>query len=181
MEWRCWFYVYLMWHESGGLRTRSQTAPGTARGLMQFEAATAWDVIKIYVMGPTPGLVARLAAAAGVDRATVAIPVIKAFAALPNPGPVWPPIGLAKQIEHWLLAHDSFGIELMQMQFARYRVFIPGVPVRLLRGPRSPAARQSYANLWADAWWRGAQKVRAKRIADFMEDAAGLNVASPPT
>jgi hypothetical protein len=177
-KWRVWFYTYLMWHESAQLTTRVQGNDGPGRGLMQFEATTAWDTIKIYVLGATPGLVARLAQAANADVQTEMAPALRSFAAMPNPHNVWPTDSPANQIEAWLLNNDRFGMTLMQIQFERFDSVLPPLPpVVPSADPRDPSFRSQHASVWADQWWKGPAAQRPDRIDSFEDSAAALNAA----
>lgn len=176
-DWQAWFYTYLLWHESAQLTTRRQFSGGPGRGLMQFEATTAWDTIKVYVLGPTKGLVARLAAAVDVDRNTVMLPALRAFADAGHPHNVWPSGAPMNQVERWLLTSDSFGLTLMQMQLDRYRVTLPPAPFTIADDPRDPTVHEAFADLWADQWWKGPASVRPTRIGQFLASARSLDQA----
>jgi len=177
-HWRAWFQTYLMWHESAQLATRRQFNNGPGRGLMQFEATTAWDTIKLYVLGPTPGLVRRLADAANVEVQSEMAPALQAFGALPNPGNVWPAASPASRVECWLLNNDRFGIALMQIHLERFGAALPPFPPVLpTADPRDPKFRSQHAEAWADEWWKGPAAERPARLQAFHASAAALNLA----
>ena len=178
VAWHSWFYTYLMWHEGSQLTTRTQKNDGPARGLMQLEATTAWDTIKIYVMGPTAGLVARLADAAGVGADTEMKPTLKAFGKLANPANEWPDASPANKVEQWLLSSDSLGICLMQIFFERFDTTLPPLPpVLATEDARNPQYHSQFASVWADSWWKGPSAQRAARIQQFLASAAALDAA----
>lgn len=66
-NWILWTFLYIIWYEGKNATTRRQDGGGPARGLMQMEPATLHDLVKQYVFGPTSGLIANLAQAAGVS------------------------------------------------------------------------------------------------------------------
>jgi hypothetical protein len=178
--WHSWFYTYLLWHESAQLSTRTQRGAGPGRGLMQFEATTAWDTIKIHVLGPTPGLIARLADAAGVDADSQMKPALRGFAALGDPDNVWPDDSPVNQVEAWLLSSDSFGICLMQIQFERFHATLPPLPpVAAGEDPRNTDYHAQFAQVWADSWWKGPADQQSARLQQFLTSAATLDQALP--
>jgi hypothetical protein len=174
--WASWFYTYLMWHESAALTTRTQSGGGPGRGLMQFEATTAWDLANIYVV-KNAARVASLADAAGVDSAAMQS-ALQAFADAGDPSNVWPPDGDQSKIEGWLLNSDTFGVTLMQLQFHRYSVdFPPIAPTTTAADPQSADTLGQHADTWADNWWKGPASQRPGRISAFLSSARALNTA----
>ena len=88
---------------------------------MQFEPRTVRDLIANYILGPTPGIVANLAAAAGVSEEEMRA-ALRAFSGsdAPRTRNTWPlpnPGDPSTKIEEWLLGVDSFGIKLMRLYF----------------------------------------------------------------
>ena len=177
-NWRTWFYVYLLWHESAQLTTRVQRADGPGRGLMQFEPSTAWGTIKYYVLGATPGLVARLARGAQVDAASVMLPTLRKFANLLDPGETWP--AAVPEIERWLVQRDGFAFTLLQIALERFRVSLPPfLPILSTVDPRDPLVQPQFAEVWADCWWKGPAAQRPLRIQQFLASARALQAALP--
>jgi hypothetical protein len=155
--WIVWTLLYIIWYEGRGATSRKQTN-GPARGLMQMEPQTLQELIALYVLGSTPGLVANLAAAAGVSRDEMAA-ALTAFKNAPKPTHnVWPdpaPNDPATKIEQWLLDVDSFGIKLMRYVFRRAgqgHRFPPSDPARVGDDPQSEAHKKDHSEHWARRW-----------------------------
>lgn len=187
-RWIAWLFLYICWYEGSRATTRTQKGTGPARGFMQFEPQTLWDLIDIYVFGATPGLIRNLAAAAGVSEDEMREALL-AFRRSPLPPTnVWPnptPNDPAGKIERWLLDLDSFGIKLMRFQFRRESAhqFPPEDPADRAQDPQQDRFKGQFSEQWAK-WWKrqfrgGAGELpdeeRTRKKRDFEERARQLD------
>ncbi|MCO5167918.1 MAG: hypothetical protein M9894_16360 [Planctomycetes bacterium] len=182
-RWMLWTLLYIMWHEGRGATTRQQGGGGPARGLMQFEPRTLWDLINYFIFGPAPGLIANLAAAAGVspDEMREALDGFRAFADARDRN-VWPnpTNGPATKIEEWLTTIDSFGIKLFRYYFRAQgdaHRFPPRESSDLTLDAQADSHKDQHAEHWA-RWWKkafaGPDDEREKR-STFLERADQLD------
>jgi len=158
-RWIIWVLLYVMWHEGMGARTRTQTGGGPGRGLMQFEPGTLHWLIKEYVLGPTPGLVANLAAAAGVSPDEMREALRSFRDSADPPSNVWPnpaPNSPEKKLERWLLEVDSFGVKMMRYVFkalGQEHTFPPQNDVDRTADPQDERFKSEHSGHWA-RWWK---------------------------
>lgn len=191
-RWILWHFLYIIWMESSGATTRKQGGGGPARGVMQMEPRTLWDVLKWYVLGKTKGLVANLAKAAGVSEKEMR-EAIDDFVnnnsetyTDPDTGKQkkrgknsWPQSGAGKKIEKWLLEIDSFGIKLMRYYFKTMGTShsFPPADKDYKKDCKSDAVKDEHANGWAK-WWKkvfGSDEEKKKKLKDFKGWAAKLD------
>jgi hypothetical protein len=163
-KWILWHFLYIIWWESTRATKRVQDKKGPARGLIQMEPKTLWSLIKNYILGPKPGLVANLAKAAGVTEKEM-LDALKAFRDAEvfkekdedgNPiNNVWPKNEVAKKVEEWLKNIDSFAIKLMRYYFKQYREhrFPPKKLENMPKDPRGDEFKEEHAEGWA-RWWK---------------------------
>lgn len=152
-------------------------------------------MITFYVFGPTPGLIANLAAAAGVspEDMRAALDAFRRFQdardrnVWPNPAPGDP----ASKVEEWLLSIDSFGIKLLRYAFRAEgdpHSFPPSRPEDLTFDAQDDSLKDDHASHWA-RWWKrsfGGPEDEAEKRGTFREHAEQLDDvaeragASPP-
>lgn len=199
-EWATTFFVYLMWWESNGGKSRKQSSGGPGRGLIQMEATTMWDLYNHY------SRVQKNKHNRFLDDCSWAVEkpradVVKALEVFwesnkptshnSHPRNTWPSTGDESLIEDWITNIDAFAIVLLYKQLTRgtSKKIPPTSSANLIKDPRSDAFKEEHAEAWAKHWKRqfkggdtekNAQKkkfiARAKK-ADSLEQA--LNKALP--
>lgn len=199
-EWIAWQFLYLIWWESGRARHRRQLGDGPARGLIQMEPATLWDLLDRFVL-PKPNRVALLADSAGVsvDDMGFLLGTFREANKLWDDDRQtwvgrnsWPVDGDARQVEEWLTLVDSFAITAMRLYFFQFAThhFPPQSSADLPADPREARFKGEFSEGWAQ-WWKRvfhggpAERERLKR--EFEVRAAELdgisrdgNGGSPP-
>lgn len=162
-KWILWHFLYIIWWESTKATKRVQDQKGPARGLIQMEPKTLWSLIKNYVLGPKPGLVANLAKAAGTTEEEM-MKALKDFKGSKEPQEnKWPKSENAQKIEEWLTNIDSFAIKLMRYYFKQFREhrFPPEDQENLSKDPRDDKFKEEHAEGWAK-WWKRKFKGKTK-------------------
>lgn len=187
-NWVLWTFLYIIWYEGKQATTRRQDGGGQARGLMQIEPATLHDLIKEYVFGPTTGLIANLAAAAGVSVDDMRH-ALRDFRDHPEPPQNhWPTADIANRankVEDWLLTVDSFGIKLMRYYFKRssHHRFPPANQDDIAESPQEEVFKTEHSEHWAE-WWKRTfhgsptetpQEERKRKKKDFEQRARHLD------
>lgn len=183
--WAFWFFMYLIWWESDGLKRRKQVGGGPARGIIQMEPQTLWDVLKRYVLSAkTKGAVANLAKAAGVPEEDM-LKAIKAFLDKnkaekgdPHGKNSWPTDDPeASKIEAWLENNDVFAVKLLRYFFRWHGdEHLPPVAGTDPSGdPRGEAAKKEYAKSWGEGYNKG-EEGKTKQ-EDFVEKGKALDKA----
>lgn len=183
-QWIVILFCYVIWWEGHRATAREQIGGGPGRGLVQFEPLTLWDLLHRYVLGPTPGLIANLATAAGVTEEEMSA-AIRAFDrdAAP-PSNAWPITTPASAVERWVRDIDTFAVKLMRYEFRRQGAhrFPPSDPADLPRDPRDDAFKRQMAEQWAE-WWKrsfpGGTEERERRIREFVERAREFDRLDP--
>ncbi len=185
--WILWVFLYIIWYEGAAATTRRQGGGGPARGLMQFEPQTVQDLVDQYIFGPTPGLIANLAAAAGVSTSEMRT-ALQAFRNHADPASNrWPssPTDPAAQVEQWLLDIDSFGAKLMRYYFRRFagHRFPPASASDLASSPQDERFKAEHSEHWAE-WWKRVfhgsatetgEEERTRKRQDFEQRARQLD------
>lgn len=157
-NWILWTFLYIIWYEGKNATTRRQDGGGPARGLMQMEPATVHDLIKEYVFGPTSGLIANLAQAAGVSVDDMRNALKDFRDHLEPPQNRWPTqstTNSAHKVENWLLTSDTFGIKLMRYYFKRssQHSFPPANQGDIVKSPQAEQFKAQHSEHWAK-WWK---------------------------
>ncbi len=187
-NWILWTFLYIIWYEGKNATTRRQDGGGPARGLMQMEPATLHDLVKQYVFGPTSGLIANLAQAAGVSDDDMKN-ALRDFRDHPEPPQNrWPATSSsnsAHKVETWLVTVDSFGIKLMRYYFKRnsQHAFPPANLGDISNSPQAAQFKAQHSEHWAQ-WWKKQflgsptetpQQERDRKKGDFEQRARHLD------
>lgn len=177
-KWILWHFLYIIWWESTKATKRKQGGNGPARGIIQMEPETLYDLIRNYILGDTPGLVANLAKAAGVTKEEMS-KALKAFKDKYKTGSnKWPTDPPANKIEEWLTNIDSFAIKLMRYyfkQFANHK--FPPKKGKLSQNPQDDKFKKEHADGWGK-WWKRKfknDKERKRIIKEFIKRARELD------
>lgn len=183
-RWLLWFVLYLIWWESDRLRKRTQSGGGPARGIIQMEPQTLWDVLRRYVMSASvAGAVKNLADAAGVGEDEMK-KAIRAFLKKNATGEKdsehgtneWPSDDEdAAKLEGWLRSNDTFAVKLLRYFFKWHKdEFVPPSDSGDLSGdPQDDKFKPQHAKGWGEGYNRGAEG-KSKQDA-FVERAKGLD------
>ena len=160
-RWIKWHFLYIIWWEGIRATARQQLGGGPARGLMQMEPATLWDLISHYLLGHTDRL-SNLAGAAGVNfdemgsKLSEFVDINKTWN---SDRQVWVgkntwPSG-SNPVEHWLSNVDSFALLIMRYYFRQFleHRFPPQNPANLSDDPQKPIYKAEHSDGWAD-WWK---------------------------
>jgi hypothetical protein len=183
-KWILWQFLYIIWWESTRATTRKQTR-GPARGLMQLEPATLWDMINNYILG-SEARIKNLADAAGVSKEEMkkALEDFRDNNREPHHDGgknSWPNAGDGKKLEEWLLTIDSFGIKLMRLYFKQFRNHrFPPKDGNHSNNPQDEKYKDEFAEGWAK-WWKRyfkSEEQRKEDIEKFKERARELDELS---
>ena len=199
-RWIRWHFLYIIWWEGDRARARQQYSGGPARGLMQLEPATFWDITQNFTFKATRRI-QWLADAAGVSYSEME----QALNAYVENNRVWddglnwwrgknswPTSGGAeRKIENWLSNVDSFAMVMMRFHFARLgggHRFPPENTANLSDNPQRDPYKPEHSLGWA-RWWKrsfpnAGEEERQRRnfetrAADLDNVAAGRNDDDP--
>lgn len=185
-KWITWQFLYIMWWEGTRATERVQRSGGPARGLMQMEPATFWDILEFYV-SRDPARVQLLADATDVsfnemDQALDDFRRNNLVSDGSRGRNSWPGSGPRRKIEDWLTNVDSFALLYMRYYFRRFNShrFPPANSNDLSRDPQGSQFKHEFSEDWAE-WWKRAFSSpddRARQIRNFEERAADLDTVS---
>ncbi|HZU96250.1 MAG TPA: hypothetical protein VFF73_06035 [Planctomycetota bacterium] len=190
--WMFWFFLYLIWWESEGLKRRVQRGTGPARGIIQMEPQTLWDVLKRYVL-KEKDRVANLAKAAGVSEDEME-KALKGFVERnktskegedvgknewpepPKPDSETPPPPEI-DVEGWLRSNDTFAVKLLRYFFKWHgdEHLPPDEGTDEKADPTDDEFKKQFAKDWGEGYNRGPEG--KKKQSEFVEKAKGLDKA----
>jgi hypothetical protein len=199
-RWIRWHFLYIIWWEGDRARARRQYNNGPARGLMQMEPQTFWDITQNFTLQANRRI-EWLAQAAGVSTSEMDT-ALKAFI---EKNKVWDnnlnwwkgrnswptSNGPERKIEDWLSNVDSFAMVMMRYHFARLgsaHRFPPENPANLSDNPQKTAYKPEHSLGWA-RWWKRwfpspDEEYRQRRLfetrAAELDNVAGRNETEPP-
>ena len=185
-KWITWQFLYIIWWEGTRATERVQRAGGPARGLMQMEPATFWDVLEFYVSRDR-SRVQLLAGAADVsfnemDEALDDFRRNNLVSDGSRGRNSWPGSGNRRKVEDWMTNVDSFALLYMRFYFKRFgrHRFPPADSGDLSRNPQGSEFKKEFSNGWAE-WWKRAfssPEDRSRQIRNFETRARDLDDAS---
>ncbi len=164
-RWIRWHFLYIIWWEGARATARKQFSGGPARGLMQMEPATFWDITQNFTLKSTPR-VQWLAQAAGVSPGEMD----QALRAFIEANKVWDDRlgffkgrnswptsgGPERKIEDWQSNVDSFSLVMMRYHFFRLGAahrFPPEDSNNLSDNPQREVYKPEHSLGWA-RWWK---------------------------
>ncbi len=199
-RWIRWHFLYIIWWEGDRARARRQYNNGPARGLMQMEPQTFWDITQNFTLQANRRI-EWLAQAAGVSVSEMDN-ALKTFLEKNKVWDsnlnwwkgrnTWPTSnGAESKIEDWLSNVDSFAMVMMRYHFARLgsaHRFPPENPANLSDNPQKTAYKAEHSLGWA-RWWKRwfpsqDEEFRQRRLfetrAAELDTIAGRNETEPP-
>lgn len=166
-RWIRWHFLYIIWWEGDRAKARAQYSGGPARGLMQLEPATFWDITQNFIFRASRRI-EWLAQAAGVSVTEMDA----ALNAYVEKNRIWDDNlqwwrgknswpgggGTETKIEDWLSNVDSFAMVMMRFHFARLgnaHTFPPASAGNLSNNPQQDVYKPEHSLGWA-RWWKRA-------------------------
>lgn len=164
-RWIRWHFLYIIWWEGARATARRQFSGGPARGLMQMEPATFWDITQNFTL-LSNHRIQWLAEAAGVSSNEMD----QALRAFIEKNKVWDDRlqwwkgrnswptsgGPERKIEDWQSNVDSFAVVMMRFHFNRLgnaHSFPPQNANNLSDNPQNDIYKAEHSLGWA-RWWK---------------------------